>query len=129
MKFTRLQLRILHILWAANSPLSIQEIAEKTKLRLAARFITTLVIENLLAKGAVYRAGAFHSYAEKKEVVLIRYSAGLRFDEYYADKFKSITPWNLFNLIGSLLRADRLSPKQLRELAALLAERTAPFEN
>jgi len=129
MRLTKLQLEILHILWAANFPLSIQEIAEKTKFRFAAGFITALVIENLLAKDAVYKAGVFHSYAGEKEVVLIRYSARLRFDEYYADKFKSVSSWNMFNLICALLRADRLSPKQLRELAALLAERTAPFEN
>lgn len=128
MALTRPQLEVLHVLWSSDIPLSIQGIAEKTKYRIASRFIVAIVIENLLAKDAVYRAGSFHSYSNKKETVLIQYAAKIRFDEYYAEKFQNITPWNLFRLIEKMLQSDRLSPKQLRELSALLDEKLKPYE-
>lgn len=120
MKLSKLQLEVLHILWAVDTPLSVQGIAEKSKYRIAGRFIISIAIENLLAKDAVYRAGSFHSYSNKKETVLIQYAAKIRFDEYYAEKFQSITPRNLFHLVENMLQSDKFSPKQLRELSSLL---------
>ena len=128
MRLTKSQLEVLHILWASDIPLSVQGIAEKSKYRIAGRLIVSIAIENLLAKDAVYRAGSFHSYSNKKETVLIQYAAKIRFDEYYAEKFQNITPWNLFRLIEKMLQSDRLSPKQLRELSALLDEKLKPYE-
>lgn len=60
--------------------------------------------------------------------ILVPYAAKIRFDEYYAVKLQSITPWNLFRLIEKMLQSDRLSPKQLRELSALLDEKLKPYE-
>ena len=128
MRLTKSQLEVLHILWASDIPLSVQGIAEKSKYRIAGRLIVSIAIENLLAKDAVYRAGSFHSYSNKKETVLIQYAAKIRFDEYYAEKFQNITPRNLFRLIEKMLQSDRLSPKQLRELSALLDEKLKPCE-
>lgn len=103
MKLAKSQLEILHILWSSDTPLSIQEIAERSKYRFAGRIIVDFVVEELLAKKAVYRAGSFHDYSGKREIVLILYAAEIHFDEYYAEKFKNITPRNLFNLIERLL--------------------------
>lgn len=128
MRLTKSQLEVLHILWASDIPLSVQGIAEKSKYRIAGRLIVSIAIKNLLAKDAVYRAGSFHSYSNKKETVLIQYAAKIRFDEYYAEKFQNITPRNLFRLIEKMLQSDRLSPKQLRELSALLDEKLKPYE-
>lgn len=128
MKFTKTQLEVLHTLWASDTPLSVQEIAEKARYRIFGRLIVSIAIENLLAKDAVYRAGSFHSYSNKKETVLIQYAAKMRFDEYYAEKFQNITPRNSFRLIEKMLQSDRLSPKQLRELSALLDEKLKPYE-
>lgn len=129
MRLTKLQLEVLHILWASDTPMSVQGIAEKSKYRIVGRLIIPIAIENLLAKDVVYRAGSFHSYLNKKETVLILYAARIRFDEYYAEKFRNITPWNLFHLIEKMLQSDMLSPKQLRELSSLLDEKSKPFEN
>lgn len=128
MKLTKSQLEILHILWSSDGPLSVREIADKSKYRIAGRLIVSAVIENLLAKEAVYQAGTFHSYSNKKETVILLYAAQIRFDEYYAEKFQSITPWNLFHLIEKLLQSDMLSPRQLRELSALLNEKLRSYE-
>lgn len=108
--------------------MSVQGIAEKSKYRIVGRLIIPIAIENLLAKDVVYRAGSFHSYSNKKETVLIQYAAKIRFDEYYAVKFQSITPRNSFRLIEKMLQSDRLSPKQLRELSALLDEKLKLYE-
>lgn len=129
MRFTKLQLKVLHILWSSDTPLSVQGITEKSKYQIAGRLIISIAIENLLAKDVVYRAGSFHSYSNKKETVLILYAAKIRFDEYYAEKFKNITPWNLIHLIEKMLQPDKFSPKQLRELSSLLDEKSKPFEN
>ena len=128
MRLTKLQLEILHILWAADMPLSVQGIAEKSKYRIAGGLIISIAVENLLAKEAIYRAGVFHSYSDKRETVIIQYSANISFDEYYAEKFQNITPQNLFSLIEKMLQSGKLTPKQLRELSALLNEKLKPFE-
>lgn len=82
-----------------------------------------IIIENLLAKEAVYRAGAFHSYSNKRETVLVQYSANIHFDEYYAERFKNIAPRNMFNLMERMLQSEKLTPKQLRKLDELLQEK------
>lgn len=128
MTLSKPQREILYILWAADTPLSLQEITERSKYRIAGRFIVSIIIENLLAKEAVYRAGAFHSYSNKRETVLVQYSANIRFDEYYAERFKNIAPQNMFNLIERMLQSERLTPKQLQELSALLDEKLSSFE-
>ena len=92
------------------------------------RFIVSIIIENLLAKEAVYRAGAFYSYSDKRETVLVQHSTNIRFDEYYAERFKNIAPQNMFNLIERMLQSERLTPKQLQELSALLDEKLSSFE-
>lgn len=120
MRLTKSQLEVLHILWASDTPLSAQGIAEKLRYQIGSSLIVSIAIENLLAKDAVYRAGSFHSYSNKKETVLIQYAAKIRFDEYYAEKFQSITPRNLFHLVENMLQSDKFSPKQLRELSSLL---------
>lgn len=129
MRLTKSQLEVLHILWSSDTPLSVQGIVEKSKYRITGSLIVSVAIENLLAKDVVYRAGSFHSYSNKKETVLILYAAKIRFDEYYAEKFKNITPRNLFRLIEKMLQSDKLSPRQRRELSALLDEKCKPFEN
>ncbi len=129
MTLTNLQLEILHILWTSDTPLSLQEITERSKYRIAGRVIVPVIIENLLAKDAVYRAGAFHSYSNKKETVLIQYAPKIRFDEYYAEKFKNIAPRNMFNLMEKMLQSERLTPKQLLELSALLNEKLSSLES
>lgn len=128
MRLTQSQLEILHIFWASNTPLSLRGISERSRYRIAGRFIVSIIIEDLLAKGVAYRAGAFHSYSDKRETVLIKYSAKIRFEEYFAEKFQNIAPQNLFSLIERMLQFDKLTPKQLRELSALLNEKLEPFE-
>ncbi len=123
MNLTRRQLEILHILWASDTPLSLQEITEQSKYRIAGRVIVSIIIENLLAKGTVYRAGALHSYSDKRETILVQYSANIRFAEYYAERFKNIAPRNMFNLMERMLQSEKLTPKQLRKLDELLQEK------
>lgn len=94
MKFTKLHLDILHILWSSDTPMSVQGIAEKSKYRIAGRLIISIAIDNLLAKDAVYQAGAFHDYSGEIEKVLILYAAKIRFDEYYVEQFKNIKQAN-----------------------------------
>ena len=128
MTLSKVQLEILHILWSSDTPLSVQGIAEKSKYRIAGRLIISIAVENLLAKEAIYRAGVFHSYSDKRETVIIQYSANISFDEYYAEKFQNITPRNLFSLIEKMCQSDKLTPKQLRDLSALLNEKLKSFE-
>lgn len=123
MLLTPSQLELLHILWAADAPLSLREIAERSRYRIASKFIVSIIIENLLVKEAVYRAGVFHSYSGKRETVFVQYSANIRFDEYYAERFQHITPQNFVYLMERIIQSDKCSPKQLRELSSLLNEK------
>ena len=129
MGLTKSQLEILHILWSSDGPLSVREIADKSKYRIAGRLIVSAVIENLLAKEAVYQAGTFHSYSNKKETVILLYAAQIRFDEYYSGKFKGISSKNLCRLMERMLQTDWFSLKQLWALSAHLEEKTKPFRD
>lgn len=120
MKLSNIQLSILHILWSSNRPLSLQEITEKLYYRSAGRIIASIAIENLLAKQAIYRAGSFQSYSNKKETVLILYAATVRFDEYYIDLFQNITSINIFYLTEKMLQSNKFTSEQLREFSKLL---------
>lgn len=128
MRFTKLQFEVLHILWSADTPLSMQEIADRSKYRFAGKLILSITIEELLTKSAVYRAGFIENYLNKKETVILQYAAKIRFEEYYAEEFKKVAPGNLFHLIKRILQLDKLSPKQIRELYALLADKSKAYE-
>ncbi len=129
MKLTKSQLEILYILWSSDAPLSVREIADKSKYQIASMLIVSVIIENLLAKGAVYQAGTFRSYSDKKETVILLYAAQIRFDEYYCEKFKSTSSNNLYYLMKRMLQTERFSLKQLRDLSALLEEKKKPFRD
>lgn len=88
--------------------------------RSAGRIIASIAIENLLAKQAIYRAGSFQSYSNKKETVLILYAATVRFDEYYIDLFQNITSINIFYLTEKMLQSNKFTSEQLREFSKLL---------
>lgn len=104
--------------------MSVQGIAEKSKYRIAGRLIISIAIDNLLAKDAVYQAGAFHDYSGEIEKVLILYAAKIRFDEYYVEQFKNITPRNYFNLTEKMLQSNKLSPNELCVLSDILSAKT-----
>lgn len=87
------------------------------------------ILEALLEKDAVFRAGALYSYSEKKEHVEIFYAAKLRFWDYYAENFKTITPYNLFHLIEGIIQSDSLTCNQLRSLSELIDEKLKPWKS
>lgn len=129
MKLSKSQLEILHVLWSLDGPLSMREIADKRKYHIVNRFIVMVTIENLLVKGALYRAGYFHSYSGKREDILVQYAAQLEFDEYYAEKFENIAPQNIFKLMVKIFESDKLNPRQLWSLAALVNAKLKAFED
>lgn len=129
MKLTKPQLRLLQILWSSDKPLTIQGIANKSRYRFAGRLIVSAILEALLEKDAIFRAGALYSYSEKKEHVEIFYAAKLRFSDYYAENFKTITPYNLFHLIESIIQSDSLTCNQLRSLSELIDEKLKPWKS
>lgn len=128
MRFTKLQLEVLHILWSADTPLSKQEIADRSKYRFAKKLIVSIAIDKLLTKRAVYMAGFIENYLNKKETVILQYAAKTRFEEYYAEEFKKVAPGNLFHLIKRILQLDKLSPKQIRELYDFLVDKLKAYE-
>lgn len=81
-----------------------------------------------MEKDAVFRAGALYSCSEKKERVEMFYAAKLRFSDYYAENFKTITSYNLFHLIESIIQSDSLTCNQLRSLYELIDERLKHWE-
>ena len=53
MRLTKSQLEVLHILWASDTPLSAQGIAEKLRYQIGSSLIVSIAIENLLAEDAI----------------------------------------------------------------------------
>ena len=128
MKFTKLQFEVLHILWSADTPLSMQEIADRSKYRFAKKLIVSIAIDKLLTKRAVYMAGFIENYLNKRETIILQYAAKIRFEEYYAEEFKKVAPGNLFYLIKKMLQLDKLSQKQIRELYDFLVDKLKAYE-
>jgi len=65
MRLTPVQLEVLHMLWASDTPLLVERRSEKSKYRIVGRLIVSVVIENLLAKETVYRAVAGLQFARR----------------------------------------------------------------
>ena len=114
MEFTTPQLEILSILWSSETPLSLSEIAERTKYRFAASFIVRILVGDMLAKKMIYKAGSQYNLLSEENYV--RFSPAVRFEEYYLTSFREITPSNLYRLTEKLLQtkgclADRFEAK------------------
>lgn len=108
--------------------MSVQEISERSKYWFVGRLTVSIIIEDLMAKDAVYQGGFFQSYSGKREVSLVMYAAKIRFSDYYAEKFKTISPHNLFSLTEDIINSDSLSPDQLQSLSTLIDEKMKSWE-
>lgn len=115
-------------MWSTDTPLSMKQIADRSKYRFARKLIVAIAIDRLLTKRAVYMAGFVENYLNKREAITIQYATKIRFEEYYAEEFKKVAPGNLACLVEKILRSDKLSPTQIQELSVLLADKLKAYE-
>lgn len=74
MKFSKAELAVLNMLWAAHYPMSIMELSERSSFRFIPYFRVTMAVERLVQKGAIIEAGIHQSYSTGKAKSYIAYA-------------------------------------------------------
>ena len=123
MKITAAELDVLHTLWASDRPLTAADIISQSKIKIFKGAIVNLIIDSLLDKKLLVQSGVFHVFSGTHGLSTYSYAAAISFTDYYMERFKSVSPHNMFRLTESLVSSKKLSPQMLQELSKLLANR------
>lgn len=103
-KLNKAQFEIIKILWSSSTPLSIKQIADKTKRRFAKVFLTEMVVEDMLSSGALFQSGSYTNNAGHRATVAL-YSPTIHFDDYYTERFRIIPTFKIAALIKKLIES------------------------
>lgn len=76
-----------------------------------------------MEKNAISQAGLYQNFSQKNSIVFPSYIPTISFSEFYSERFREISPHNLFRLTEKLICSKKLSPHMLRELSIILSER------
>lgn len=123
MKLSKAERAILYALWSAETPLPAAEIAKRSNYRFFGTIKVSLTVEGLMEKKQVVQAGNHQDFVQKKTSVQALYAPAISFAEYCAERFKNISPRNLFCLTEKLLHTQAFSPQMLQDLNDVLSER------
>lgn len=129
MKLSKAELAVLHILWSAEGPLSMDEIAKQSSYHFFRETIVRSLVEGLIDKKIVFQAGIYQGFSKEKEIAFPSYAPKISFAEFYMEQFRDISPHNLFRLTEKLLRSQKLSPQMLYDLSNIISERINSFSN
>ena len=116
MEFSKLELKILQILWSSDLPLSNKEISEKLDLKYLSSFITSYCLDGLLAKKAVRQSGVFQNYSLRNSAKTATYTPIISFVDYWSPFLRTISPHNLFLLNKWIFSSGKLTDQQIDEL-------------
>ncbi len=123
MKLSRAELKILHILWAAEAPLTAEEIAKQTKYRLLNKEITSYLLGGLIAKKYVAQTGLYQDFSRGVSSETPLFTSTISFVDYYTELFQDISSRNLFRLCEWILDSNKLSPQMLDELSVMICNK------
>lgn len=104
MRLNKAQFEIIKILWSSSTPLSIKQIADKTKRRFAKVFLTEMVVGDMLSSGSLFQSGSYTNNAEHRATVAL-FSPTIRFDDYYTEMFRKIPTFKIAALIKKLIES------------------------
>ena len=127
MKLSKAQFEIIKILWSSSTPLSIKQIADKTKRRCAKVFLTKMVVEDMLSSGALFQSGSYTSNAGHRATVAL-FSPTIRFDDYYTELFRIIPTFKIATLIKKLIESMPFELELLYDLEKALKMKVAELQ-
>ena len=121
MKLTVSQLEVLHIFWSVDAPLSVEELAEKSRFRLFRGIRTKHIVEQLINKGLVSQVGLHQNFSSPNGTFSAAFAPTVHFAEFYCERFREVSPNNLLQLMEGLLCSGKFSQQMLYEFHSIHA--------
>ena len=122
-KITSRQLGVLHILWEERSARSVKELADRSKTSFINSILIEFIIDKMLSKGIIMRTGEYGTSSDEKNCTMYLYSPNISFGEYYFERFRKISPQNLYCLVEKILCSGKLSASMLQCLEKTITDR------
>lgn len=120
MEFTKSELEIMDVLWAAEGPLSRSDLLERSEEKTWKDSSVHILLNGLLQKGAIREAGV----VKRSKTYGRTFSPTLTREEYFAATiFSHRHKPEIVGLFAALLKRDDITAADLDEIAVLVAER------
>ena len=123
MELTKSELEIMNVIWAAGHPLTRGEILELSVDKNWKDNSIHILLNRLLAKGAVVEGG----FARSGKSYGRLYEAAITGEEYYAENLFSVGAERLEMLFDALLKSEGVTPELLDSFQTRLEEKRKEF--
>ena len=123
MELTKSELEIMNVIWAAGHPLTRGEILELSVDKNWKDNSIHILLNRLLAKGAVVEGG----FARSGKSYGRLYEAAITGEEYYAENLFAVGAERLEMLFDALLKSEGVTPELLDSFQTRLEEKKKEF--
>ena len=123
MELTKSELEIMNVIWAAGHPLTRGEILELSVDKNWKDNSIHILLNRLLAKGAVVEGG----FARSGKSYGRLYEAAITGEEYYAENLFPVGAERLEMLFDALLKSEGVTPELLDSFQTRLEEKRKEF--
>ena len=121
MELTKSEMEIMDVLWASEIPLSRSDLLERSEEKTWKDSSVHILLNGLLQKGAIREAGV----VKRSKTYGRTFGPTLTREEYFATTiFSHRHKPEIVGLIAALLARDDISPEDMRQISALVTERT-----
>lgn len=121
MVLTKSELEIMDVLWDSTCPLSRSDLLERSEEKNWKDSSVHILLNGLLQKNAIEKVG----YVKRSKTYGRTFQATLTREEYFANTIFSYRHKpELVGLISALLERPEMTPEILKQIAALVSERT-----
>ena len=120
MELTKSEMEIMDVLWATETPLSRSDLLAHSEEKSWKDSSVHILLNGLLQKGAIREAGV----VKRSKTYGRTFSPTLTREEYFATTiFCHRHKPEIVGLFAALLKREDITPDQLEQIAALVAER------
>ena len=120
MELTKSEMEIMDVLWATETPLSRSDLLAHSEEKSWKDSSVHILLNGLLQKGAIREAGV----VKRSKTYGRTFSPTLTREEYFATTiFCHRHKPEIVGLFAALLKREDITPEQLEQIAALVAER------
>lgn len=122
MELTKSEMEIMDVLWATEKPLSRSDLLERSEEKTWKDSSVHILLNGLLHKGAIREAGV----VKRSKTYGRTFSPTMTREEYFATTiFSHRHKPQIVGLFAALLKREDITPEQLEQIEALVAERKA----
>ena len=120
MELTKSEMEIMDVLWASDKPLSRADLLAKSEEKTWKDSSVHILLNGLLQKGAIQEAGLVKRSKTYGRV----FAPTMTREEYFATPiFSHRHKPQIVGLFAALLRRDDITPEQLAEISAMIAQK------